>query len=179
MASPILSRILKVYLDKLKKHVVRDNAWLLLLLAAFVISAFAYLITNLNQERYLLYFPDSVDNRLVGEYRVLPRERGREARIGQLVEEVILGPSNILSYNIFQRSTGLRAIHLVKPRTVVIDLEREAMERIRDRELSVTESLDILAKTVRSNFPTLREIRLLIDGQVPFQTPFEADLSAN
>jgi hypothetical protein len=67
----------------------------------------------------------------------------------------------------------------VKPRTVVIDLEREAMERIRDRELSVTESLDILAKTVRSNFPGLREIRLLIDGQVPFQTPFEADLSAN
>jgi hypothetical protein len=164
-----------VYLNNVRRNFLQDNIWMIVLIAMFLISVGTYLLTHFGQERFLLYFPDSLDDQLVGEYRVLPRERGREQRIGQLVEEVILGPSNILSYNIFQRSTSLRSVYLVRPSVAIIDLDREAMDRIRDRELTVSQSLEILRKTIEANFPGLREIRVLIDGQEPYFPPYAPD----
>ncbi len=168
-----------MYLSNSKKTFISENVWLLVLIATFIISFFAYLGSHFSRERVVLYFPDSVSNDLVGEYRVLPRERGRADRMAQLVEEAILGPANIRSYNVFQRDTSLRSVFLMNRRSLVVDLDRQALARIPDRDLTVADSLGILRKIIRANFPGLRNIYILVDGQEPFIPTYSGEAGAD
>lgn len=150
----------------------------MMIVAVFFLSALLYGVSNFRREKVILYFPDSVEGKIIAEYRTLPRERGRRDRIAQYVEECILGPANIRNYHIFQRDTSLRSLFLPGGGELVVDLDRNAMKRIPGKDLTLQESFSILENGITSNFPAVRRVVFLLDGQEPFIPPYSLPAAA-
>ena len=167
-----LFRILKVYRNKIKQKTIRDNPWLLVIMAVFLIALLSLQFADLKYERALFYFPDTIDSALNGEYRILPRKQGLSQRILEYMTEYILGPSEIRSHGMFPRDTRVQAIFYRKGGEVVIDLDTNVLAETDGRVPDFESFLDILQTGIKMNFPRVRSVRFLVEGQELFVPPY-------
>jgi hypothetical protein len=90
-----------------------------------------------------------------------------EGDLEELVNGVILGPVSHDSARLLPRDTTVRALFL-RGRVMYLDLSAEAvLTGNDDYPLRGEAALEALRKTIRFNFPRVREVFLLVDGQIP------------
>lgn len=116
----------------------------------------------------MFFFPQAGGERIRGEARRLPARRGQglQGNVSLYLEEAILGPTRPLLRRVVARETRLQSV-VVADRAVYASLSREVLERDNGTGLSLEESLQILANGVYYNFPRVRQVYLLVEGQLP------------
>jgi hypothetical protein len=135
-------------------------------LGALGLSLLLFLVLANGTIARVLYFPSLNDTRLVAEERVLPRHRNLEENIRELVEGVLLGPTRYNALRIFPRG-GTVISAMVRGRTLYLDLSSRLLSEDSEVPLHGQAALDALARSIRSNFPRIREILFFLDGQEP------------
>ena len=114
----------------------------------------------------VLFFPEESTGKLVGERRFLPHRRGLPSQVELYVQELILGPSDPLLTRIVPREVRLRSV-IARNGAVYVSLSREIIEPQPEVPLSFDESLQTIANGVLYNFPAVRKLFLLVEGQIP------------
>jgi hypothetical protein len=135
-------------------------------LGVLVLSLLFFLLLGNGKTSRVLFFPGVTGRRLVAEERLIPRQPTREAEISQTAEEVLLGPARNDALRLFPR--GARVIStFVEGRTIVMDLSPLVLLADPEVPLRGQEALAVLERSLRYNFPHLREVDFFIDGQPP------------
>ena len=130
-----------------------------------VFSLTLYFVTKPWYPR-VLFFPEDRTGRLVGERRFLPPRRGLTSQIELYVQELILGPTKPFLTRIVPREVRLRSV-IARDGEVYVNLSREIIELQPDATLSFDQSLQAIANGVLYNFPRVRDLYLLVEGQIP------------
>ena len=126
---------------------------------------FFFLLGNRSVVR-VLFFPSDTGTRLVAEQRFVPRTRGLEAQVTSLVDDVLLGPMNPDAVRLFPRGVTVNAV-LIQGRTAFLDLSQRLLFEDPEIPLHGKPALNALERSIRFNFPRIREIVISIDGQRP------------
>jgi hypothetical protein len=114
----------------------------------------------------IIFFPTQTGKRLVAEQRFLPRRGGFEKDVAELVEGVFLGPTRHDAQRLFPRGGRVTAA-MVNGRTLYLDLSSTILMNDPDAPLTGKDALNALARSIRFNFPRIREVVFLVDGQSP------------
>ena len=130
-----------------------------------VLSLTLYFVTKPWYPR-VLFFPEQTTGKLVGERRFLPPRRGLTSQIEMYVQELILGPSDPLLTRIVSRDVHLLSV-IARDGEVYVSLSREIIQTQPDALLSFDQSLQAIANGVLFNFPAVRDLHLLVEGQIP------------
>ena len=130
-----------------------------------VFSLTLYFVTKPWYPR-VLFFPEDTTGKLVGERRFLPPRSGLTSQIELYVQELILGPSSPFLTRIVPREVRLRSV-ITRDGDVYVSLSREIIELQPDAPLSFDQSLQAIANGVLYNFPRVRDLYLLVEGQIP------------
>jgi len=130
-----------------------------------VLSLTLYFVTKPWYPR-VLFFPENTTGKLVGERRFLPHRSGLTSQIELYVQELVLGPSNPLLTRIVPREVRLRSV-IARDGDVYVSLSREIIELQPDAPLSFDQSLQTIANGILYNFPKVRDLYLLVEGQIP------------
>ncbi len=136
------------------------------LVATLAVSLLLFFVLGNARASRVLFFPGPGQGRLVAEERLLPRHGSLEANVEETAEAVLLGPARSDAQRLFPRGGRVVSVFLIG-RTIVLDLSPQILAD--DPELPVRgrAALDALERTVRFNFPRLREVDLYVDGQRP------------
>ncbi|HEY9592885.1 MAG TPA: GerMN domain-containing protein [Spirochaetia bacterium] len=138
----------------------------LVILGVLALSLLLFFLTGNSRVSRILYFPTQSGHRLVAEQRFVPRHRGIENDVTELAEGVLLGPTRHDAVRLFPR--GGRVISaMVNGRTLYLDLSSQLLVDDPEAPLKGADALSALARTIRLNFPGLKQIVFLIDGQQP------------
>jgi hypothetical protein len=114
----------------------------------------------------VLFFPPLAGHRLVAEQRFLPRHRGLEREAAELVEGVLLGPTRHDAVRLFPRGGSVISV-MASGRTLYVDLTPQVLVDDPEVPLKGQDALDALGRSLRVNFPRLKEVIFFIDGQQP------------
>ncbi len=136
------------------------------LLAVFALSLSLFLLAGNGKASRVLYFPGLGGRRLVAEERLLPRHPTIEENVTELAEGVLLGPARNDALRLFPRGARVIAA-FVTGRTLVLDLSPLVLLDDPEVPLRGKAALDALGRSLRFNFPRLREVVFYIDGQRP------------
>jgi hypothetical protein len=135
-------------------------------LGVLVFSLFFFLLAGNGKVVRVLFFPAQAGRGLVAEERLLPRHRILEQDVTELAEGVLLGPTRHDALRIFPRGGSVLS-SLVHGRTLYIDLSPRLLVEDPEVPLKGEDALTALARSIRFNFPRLRQIVFFIDGQTP------------
>ena len=114
----------------------------------------------------VLFFPETVTGRLVGERRFLPPRRGLTANVELYVKELILGPADPLLSRVVPRDATLQSV-LSRQGEVYVSLSKEIVDLSPDAALSFDQAMQAIANGVLYNFPHVKRLYLLVEGQLP------------
>ena len=114
----------------------------------------------------ILYFPASAGRGQVAEMRYVTRHPGLEASVQEMVNSVLLGPTNPDAERLFARGAVVSAV-MVSGRTLYLDLTPQVLMDDPETHRRGQEAFDILTRSLRRNFPRFADVVYLIDGQVP------------
>ena len=114
----------------------------------------------------VLFFPETVTGRLVGERRFLPPRRGLTANVELYVKELILGPADPLLSRVVPRDATLQSV-LSRQGEVYVSLSKEIVDLSPDAVLSFDQAMQAIANGVLYNFPHVKRLYLLVEGQLP------------
>jgi hypothetical protein len=137
----------------------------ILFIFLFILSLTLYFIAKPWSPR-VLFFPEQTTGKLVGERRFLPPRRGLTSQVELYVQELILGPSDPLLARIVPREVRLRSV-IARNGEVYVSLSREIVQSRPDASMSFDQSLQAIANGVLFNFPSIRDLYLLVEGQIP------------
>lgn len=136
-----------------------------LFLFLIVLSLFFYFLKQPWSAR-VLFFPDTATGRLVGERRSLPPRRGLTANVELYVQELILGPADPLLTRVVPRDVTLHSV-LSRQGEVYVSLSKEIVDLSPDAVLSFDQAMQAIANGVLYNFPHVKRLYLLVEGQLP------------
>ncbi len=151
----------------------RDRTTLLaagIYLGSLLVSFLWLVLFPLDLQEQVLFFPDTVSGRLRGEVRLMPKQDDERAAVAELIDELLLGPTGIHSTRLLPRSVS-RQSTLVADDVVYADLSVEAA--IFPGDVALEDALVAIRKSILYNFRKLSEVEITIDGEVPFEPPFE------
>jgi hypothetical protein len=131
-----------------------------------VVALALFLLFGNGTTSRILFFPHQTGRRLVTEQRSLPRRGGFEKDVVELVEGVLLGPTRHDAQRLFPRGGRVIAA-MMNGRTLYLDLSASILVTDPDVPLAGEDALDALAHSIRFNFPRVREVVFLLDGQSP------------
>ena len=114
----------------------------------------------------VLFFPEDATGKLVGERRFLPPRRGLAANVELYVQELILGPSNPLLERLLPKEVQLDSV-ISRQGNVYVSLSREILDLRPGAPLGFDQTLQSIANGVLYNFPHVRQLHLLVEGQEP------------
>ncbi len=133
-------------------------------------SVFMVQPSTTGTERRVLFFPELSGTggplRLMGKVRYLPYRADAGADLRLLVEETILGPADHRAHRLLPRAVEVISAH-VHAGTAYLNLSRHVWFAPTPIPSSGGERMQALAAAIRFNFPRLREVRMLIEGQEP------------
>ena len=115
---------------------------------------------------HVLFFPEMNTGQLVGERRFLPRRTQLSSRVELYVQELVLGPTDPLLTRIVPRDVRLHSV-IERQAAVYVSLSREILAFQPDVPLSFEQTLQTIANGVLYNFPEVRTLHLLVEGQLP------------
>jgi hypothetical protein len=125
----------------------------------------ALFLTGRHWARRTLFFPEISTQKLVGETRFLPRRHALEQDVQLLVEELILGPELPMHRPLLPRETRLISV-LARQRKVYLSLSSGIL-RPGQSPFEAEAALQALSNVILFNFPGIRRLEMLIEGQVP------------
>jgi hypothetical protein len=114
----------------------------------------------------VLFFPEGTGGQLVGERRFLPPRRGLTANVELYVKELILGPADPLMARVVPRDVTLQSV-LSRQGEVYVSLSKEIVDLSPDAALSFDQAMQTIANGVLYNFPHVKRLYLLVEGQLP------------
>jgi len=114
----------------------------------------------------VLFFPETATGRLAGERRFLPPRRGLTANVELYVQELILGPADPLLSRVVPRDVTLQSV-LSRQGEVYVSLSKEIVDLSPDAALSFDQAMQAIANGVLYNFPHVKRLYLLVEGQLP------------
>jgi Sporulation and spore germination len=136
------------------------------ILGSLLVSVLAFLLAGNGRVERILYFPRDHGSGFVAEPRFLTRHRGLESNIAELVNGVLLGPARPDAARLFPRGATVRAV-MLRGHTLYLDLTPRVLDTDPEVPLTGPGAFDVLGRSIRLNFPRVREIDLYIDGQIP------------
>jgi hypothetical protein len=131
-----------------------------------LLVSLALFLSSRSWARRTLFFPEISSSRLVGETRFLPRRRSLEQDVHLLVEEAILGPEMPMHRPLLPRETRLISV-LARQRRIYLSLSSGILREGGESPFTPEQALQALSNVILFNFPRIRRLELLIDGQVP------------
>jgi len=140
------------------------------ILGTFAVSLLVFFFTGYRRVERVLYFPREHGAGLVTEARFVTRHQGLPDNVTELVESVLLGPTRHDAARLFARGGSVRAA-LVRGHTLFLDLSSRILEDDPEVPLTGTDAINALDRSIRFNFPRLKEIVVYIDGQAPRFVP--------
>jgi hypothetical protein len=135
-------------------------------LGALLFSLLLFLLPGNGKVVRVLFFPAQTGRGIVAEERLLPRHHILEQDVAELAEGVLLGPTRHDALRIFPRGGSVLS-SLVHGRTLYIDLSARLLVEDPEVPLKGEDALAALARSIRFNFPRVRQIVFFIDGQSP------------
>ncbi len=135
------------------------------LVLSLAVSVSAYFIIDNVHITRTFFFPDRRGG-LRGETRRLPDVKGEEQKIGQLVEELILGPFDIDHNFLIPQNTRLYTVMLRDKDTVYLDFSPDFVISAGKTSLNYLEIASGIKKNVSYNFPHITKIIISVDGEV-------------
>jgi len=136
-----------------------------LFLFLFVLSLSLYFLKQPWSAR-VLFFPETATGRLVGERRFLPTRRELTADVELYVQELILGPADPLLRRVVPGDVILQSV-LSRQGEVYVSLSKEIVDLSPDAALSFDQAMQAIADGVLYNFPHVKRLYLLVEGQLP------------
>ena len=104
------------------------------------------------------------------EVRYVPYRSRTSAAVRMLVEETILGPADHRTHRLLPREAEVISAH-VAGEVIYVNLSHHAWLAATPVPSTGAERIQALHDTIRFNFPRLREVRILIEGQEPRREP--------
>ncbi len=135
-------------------------------LGTLALSLLLFLLIGNGNVSRVLFFPPQSGHRLVAEQRFLPRHRGLELDAEELAEGVLLGPTRHDALRLFPRGGSVISV-MASGKTLYIDLTPQILEDDPEVPIKGQDALDALGRSLRFNFPRLKEVVIFIDGQQP------------
>ena len=138
---------------------------LVALIALIAFAGFYYKHQSVYTER-TLFFVEPVAKTVVMEHRLIAEKHDLEQNIELLIKDELLGPALLVRDSVFPSGTHLNHI-LLRDGTLYADLSIEAMFPSAHSGLNFEDSIRILKKTIKFNFPKIENIVVTIDGSIP------------
>ena len=132
----------------------------------FLVSLVLFLFFADNQQEIVLFFPNDSNHRLTGEMRVIPRKPSVEGNVTELVNDLILGPEKLSHDRALAKSTTIRSL-MVRGNELYLDFSPDILFPEGDTSTGFTESLDAVRKSVRFNFPEIKQVVITVNGELP------------
>ena len=147
-----------------------------ILLVSMCVSMVLFFAVGNNRAYRTLFFP-SADREasvigLAGERRRVPAHRMLQDNVDQLVQELILGPSDPALRPLLGPGTRLIAV-VAAGRDLYVNLTADLV--LSPGSLPPEEQIQALASNLEYNFPRIRRTYVLIDGQPPDFSPMTGD----
>ena len=136
------------------------------LLGVCALSVLLFLLLGNGKVSRVLFFPDTLGARLVAERRLVPRHGTLEANVRELVDGALLGPMRPDLARLFPREITVQTL-IVNEGVLFVDLSAGAALPDPETPMGATEAVEALSRSIRANFPRLRELAVTMDGQVP------------
>ena len=153
----------------------RPWVWIGVFLTALVLSLVLYMLFPQGVVERVLFFPDDLQKRITGEPRLVVRRQDREENVEQVLRELLLGPAEIQHKRVLPKNAGYRSV-ILRDDVLYIDYTDEVLFGVYDVPLSFTAMLDAVRETVRYNFPSVKEMVVTVNGQLPFETPYDHEV---
>jgi hypothetical protein len=135
-------------------------------LGALAVSILLFLLVGNSRVKRVFFFPASTDGRIAAESRLVPNHGDIELDIREFVEGEILGPVDYDFKLLMPREVTVRTL-FVRSRVLYVDLSADFAVLGQGLPLGKAEMLDELKAAISFNFPRIREIVFLVDGQTP------------
>ena len=150
---------------------------LLIVIALFLISLTLYITSSFNKANRIFFFTDHQSGKVIGETRRIPGTPSislfrqqlvekREKNMDIFVNELLLGPVNMKLDPVFSSGTKLEKI-LYRNKIVYLDLNFMTLLPDKKAVQGFEESLLLLEKNIKFNFPYIRRVVITILGQEP------------
>jgi hypothetical protein len=133
--------------------------------ACLLISAVAFGIFAIGHTERVFFFPEIGGKGIGSETRTLIRRPGMENQLEYYVREMVLGPMNLTHDPLVPPDTGVNAI-LVRKGTAYIDLSSSFLVS-EGTKLPFPEIFSYIERSVSFNFPSIRNVVLTLDGNLP------------
>lgn len=134
----------------------------------FLLSLVILLLKGETYRQVILFFPGISGQIDEPEVHYIPNAGDDETSLRLLIEEILLGPIDILRKPIVDSGTQIRGIFVHEhERRIMLSFSREIMQAIDG--YGIDEDLQskffIIEKNVTANFPWYRTIGFLVEGQ--------------
>lgn len=150
--------------------------WIGVFFAALGLSLVLYILFPQGVVERALFFPDDLQKRITGESRLVVRRQGLEQSIEQVLRELLLGPAQIHHKRALPKRAGFRSV-ILRNDVLYVDFTHEVLFGVDDVPLSFAAMLDTVGKTVRYNFPSVKEMVFTVNGQLPFERPYDHEFA--
>lgn len=128
-----------------------------------IISITTFFIVENNLVRRVLFFPGR--NNYSSEVRRVPRQDSLEDDVELFVNELILGPYSIDHHRVIPENTKLNNLLLRDRSFCYIDFSSDLIVSEEELNMILSDTIELIRKNLKYNFPILEEISLSVDGQ--------------
>ncbi len=143
--------------------IISGSIFLLLLIISLV---FFFFISERSTGR-VLYFSNESTGNIAGESRRISNRSTEEDNIREVINELILGPAEISNTRVIPRETKLKSV-LLRDDILYIDFTTDIIFEEKGVSMNFPEIIDNIRRTIRFNFPKIKEITVFIEGELPF-----------
>lgn len=135
----------------------------------FLVSILLGVIFPPTLQEYRMIFPDAATNTLVPESQLLPRQASQAQEIEQFLGALLLGPVRVLSEPLFPSPPVIDAFFFDEQKKLVtVSLGIDTVQILADYKKRPLETIeDLIMKNIKTNFPGIDDVTLLIGGNVP------------
>jgi hypothetical protein len=137
--------------------------WASVFTAAFLFSLILYLAASGRTEKYVLFFPSEITKEWIGESREIYYTRDTEDSVLALLNELALGPIGLRLAPTVPKGTGIRSV-LLREKSVYIDFAATLVLKQPVLQISFSEMLSGIRKSVLYNFPSIEKVFIYVDG---------------
>jgi hypothetical protein len=114
-------------------------------------------------DRYVLFFPSEISNEWIGEARAVYHTRDAEDSILALLKELALGPMGLRLEPAVPNGTAIRSI-LLREKILYLDFTAHLAISQQAFQMSFSEMLEGIRKSIFYNFPSIEEVFIYIAG---------------
>lgn len=150
-------------ISELKKNKVFSIFLLTILVLAFATSMVFCFIEKV-ERRHTFIFPSVEKGEYIIESRFLPKTN--KSSMEFFIDELLLGPQTERCQYVFAKDTMLNSF-IFNNGIVYVDLSDHALYPA-DNQISIKNSCELLEKNLHNNFPSVKEVKIFINGNQVF-----------